>query len=110
MKKVSSHHYFACISKDAYQAGNPYKFSKHMDLGSDKYKKGVATVLDWVSEVAYHYIQKEQALQGELNEVIKEQERYLKDTLPASPYKEGIIKGFSITHEILYKTKEIEEK
>jgi hypothetical protein len=81
-----------------------------MDLGSDKYKEGVTTALDWVSEVAYHYIQKEQALQGEFAEVIKDQESYLKSTLLATPYKEGIIKGFTLTQDILYNAKKVEEK
>ncbi len=105
MKKQSSLHYFSLISNNAYNAGNAYKFAKHMDMGSDKYRKGVTTTLNWISEVAFHYIQKEQALQGEFQEVIKEQEKYLKATLLATPYKEGIIKGFRIADEILYDIK-----
>jgi len=78
-----------------------------MDLGCDKYREGVTTVLDWVSEVSYHYIQKEQALQYEFEDVIHEKEKYLRSTLLATPYKEGIIKGFSITNETLSKAKKV---
>ncbi len=81
-----------------------------MDLGTDKYKEGVTTVLDWVSEVAYHYIEKEQALKGEFDEVIHAQEKYLRSSLPSTPYKEGIIKGFSITNTVLCETKERKEE
>jgi len=81
-----------------------------MDLGSDKYKEGVITVLDWVSKVAYHYIEREQALKGEFDKVIHEQEKYLRSSLPSTPYKEGIIKGFSITNHVLHDTKKREEK
>ena len=76
-----------------------------MDLGSDKYKEGVITVLDWVNQVAYHYIEKEQTLKCEFDEIIHAQEKYLRSTLPATPYKEGIIKGFTIANDVLHETK-----
>ncbi len=110
MKKQSSHYYFSLISKNVYSAGCPYKFAKHTELGSPKYKEGVTTVLDWVSEVSFHYMQKEQALKGELDTIIKEKEQFLRQTLLATPYKEGIIKGFTLTHDILHKLKGREEK
>lgn len=100
MKKPTKS-YLIDISHDCYSHASPYKFAKHRELGSPKYKEGVTTVLDWVNELCYHYLQQEKKIQHDFQNHIETKQKMLIETLHDNDYKAGIIKGFEIVGEIL---------
>jgi len=77
------------ISKHCYTYMVPYKHSKHQDRGSSKYKKGRVTTYEWVNNLIYYYLKKEENLSDEfiLNLKLKKQEV---EVLNEGDYKKAI--------------------
>ena len=97
--------FFDLMSTRAYNASMRYKFSKHIDYGSQKKKDGIVAVLVWVNELSYFYMEEEKKLQQRFMDDIKQNEQYLRSSLLVGDYKEGIIKGFTLTHELIEQIK-----
>jgi len=101
MSKKSTKEYLINISRNCYKHSSNYKFSKHQDLGTKKHKDGVITVLNWVNELCYHYLQEEQKIQREFKKHLSDKQRVLAKTLSENEYKKGIEKGFKIVDKII---------
>jgi hypothetical protein len=100
MSKKSTKEYLIDISHNCYKYSSNYKFAKHQNLGTQKHKEGVITVLNWVNELCYHYLQEEQKIQSDFKKHISDKQKIIIDTLSENEYKKGIIEGFKIVDRI----------
>ncbi|WP_281951400.1 hypothetical protein [Nitrosophilus kaiyonis] len=78
----------------------PYKYAKHINYGSEKYKKGVVKSLTWVSDLSAYYLTQIKKIKQEFLEQIDKKEKELKN-LKDSELKKGIFDGFKMAKEII---------
>ncbi len=78
----------------------PYKFSDDPKYGSKKYRKGVVSVLTWVSNLATYYIEQIKLLESEFEEQIAKKKHALQ-TLQKGDFRNGIMDGFKKVEELI---------
>ena len=76
-----------------------YKFDKHK-LYSDKYRKGNLAVYDWLSELCFYYLKKEEALMKEFLEVLDTKQEEL-NNLPDGEFKAGVFNAIRDVRKLL---------
>ncbi len=95
----STKDFFETISSFCYISKMPYSF-KSCSPDDDKYYKGIFTVYDWVDELCYYYLKKEQNLKSDFLSLLEEKHQQVYK-LNDSKYKSGMIKGFDELYKVM---------
>jgi len=103
LKKKSTKNILEDISQHCFTYMVPYKFGKQNDWGSLKYRKGRITTYEWINNLSYYYMKKEENLKEEFILYLKSKSNEI-EFLKDGDYKKGIC---DVLKEVLEK---IEEK
>ncbi len=97
----STKDFFETISSFCYISKTPYSF-KSCSPDDDKYYKGIFTVYDWVDELCYYYLKKEQNLKSDFLSLLEEKRENIALS-DDTTYKNGMLKGFDEIYKIIDK-------
>ncbi len=89
LNKKSCRDIFEFISSHCFTYMVPYKYSKLDDRGSLKYKKGRITAYEWINDLSYYYIKKEENLKKEFIFHLESKYREIA-ILKTGDYKKGL--------------------
>ena len=101
MSKVdSSRHYFSKLSDYLSQQETMYKFNVSSLTATQKYRKGRLSVLAWVNEMSFYFLQEEKKLPIHMkNKLIEKQEELW--GLQEGEYRQGVIDAFDSVFEVM---------
>lgn len=102
---ASSREFLETLSHFCYVSKTPYLFNKE-SLSHDRYQKGVVQVYEWVDELCFYYLRRENQLLTELHALLHQRYAEIRK-MPSSSYRDGLLKGLD---EILDYVKKLEKK
>lgn len=89
LNKKSSRDVFEFISSHCYTYMVPYKYNDLENRGSLKYAKGRVTAYEWINELSYYYIKKEENLKKEFIFYLESKNKEI-NILKKGDYKKGL--------------------
>jgi len=87
LNKKTSRYVFEFISNHCFMYMSPYKYSE--DRGTLRYKKGRITAYEWINNLSYYYIKKEENLKKEFILYLKSKQEEIA-VLKDGDYKKGL--------------------
>jgi hypothetical protein len=94
------------LSTNLYYEKNYYSYNNDVKL-TPRYTKGVLTSIEYLQELIYYYLNKEQELKQEIIYKIEEQEQII-NQLCSSEYKQGILDILNYAKEEIKGNKPLE--
>ncbi len=91
------------ISEHCFTNMVPYKYPKHLSKGSKKYRSGRITTYEWVNNLTYYYLKKEENLKEEFIFYLKLKIQEI-EILKDNDYKKGILDTINELLEKVEKT------
>lgn len=96
--------FLSTVSEMSFAETAKYKYAKHIDYGSDKYKRGVIKSLTWISDLSAFYVQRIKSFEKEFLEILESKEKELMHIDKKGinqEYRRGLIDGIRKGREII---------